>query len=470
MNAASLKFPPEYFTAENLFKEFVEALESTGSIQTRIFEDQLRQGYRNAGGDILDWYPKINPNVQAAKRRAIAHCAELGSIPEAEFQTPTLHDGLITIDDSILRTPPPAHVVAQWIPEDEVTLLGGHGGGGKTYVAMKIGVHVAIGLDLGGLAVQQGKVLFLSGEDSAFVLRYRLGRICQSMQIAPSTLEQKLILLDASDVDAVLFDPEAGGETHSLRWISEFAERQSVKLVILDNASDLFGGDEIRRKEVRAFVRGLRTKLARPGRAVLLLAHVNKASAAAGKNASSEDYSGSTAWHNSVRSRLSLIRDKGGVRFEVWHQKANHGPMAEPVSFEWVSGVPEEVSVAKQSPEKQLRDAAAQAQAEVKDETDKTALLALLQDFARRGELVTTSTHGPITVYKLLSQHKAYPVMVTSQRLTQLLRDMETEGRIRRSIVRTASRKERDVFVVSADTAPNEARDASEHLAQQGGQ
>ena len=117
-----------------------------------------------------------------------------------------------------------------------------------------------------------------------------------------------------------------------------------------------------------------------------------------------------------------------------------------------------------------MRDAAAQAQAEVKDETDKTALLALVQDFARRGELVTTSTHGPITVYKLLSQHKAYPVMVTSQRLTQLLRDMETEGRIRRSIVRTASRKERDVFVVSADTAPNEARDASEHLAQQGGQ
>lgn len=450
-----LELPPEYFTPENLFNDFVEVLETTGSTQTRIFEDQLRQGYMNAGSDIANWYPKINPIVQAAKKKAICHCNDRGSIVEVEFQTPTLHDGLVTIDDSIKHAPPPEHVVAGWIPENEVTLLGAHGGSGKSYVAMKLAVHVALGLGLGDMDVKPGRVLFLSGEDSADVLRYRLGRICESMRIAPSKLQDQLLLLDASDVDAILFDPEVGGETHSLCWLSEFVERKTVKLVILDNASDLFGGDEIRRKEVRRFVRSLRTKLARPGRAVLLLVHVNKASAAAGRNANSEDYSGSTAWHNSARSRLSLIPDKGG-RFTIQHQKANHGSMSEPVAFEWIAGVPVEASIAAESPERVAREANLQAQEKARNDADKAALLALLRDFDRRGERVTTSTHGPATTYKLLSQHNAYPKMLDSRCLMQLLRDLETEGAICRKTIQKPDRKWREVFLLG-EAAPNGA-------------
>jgi hypothetical protein len=465
-NNAQLKFSLEYFTSENLFNDFIEIFEATGSTQTRIYEDQLRHGYLNAGGNIGEWYPKINPVIQAAKKRAETCCTERGSILEAEFQKPSLHNGLTTIDATILHTPSPVHVIEQWIPENEVTLLGAHGGSGKSYVATKIGVHVALGLDLSGLGIQQGKVLFLSGEDSADILRYRVGRICESMKIEPITLKENLILLDASDVDAVLFDPESGGETDSLRWIGEFVERQNIKLVILDNASDLFGGDEIRRKEVRAFIRSLRTKLARPGRAVLLLVHINKTSAASGRNANSEDYSGSTAWHNSARSRLSLIPGKSG-RFTIHHQKANHGPLSEPMVFDWIGGVPVDSAQAEHSPEKLAREANLQSQQKERDKADKSALLGLLRDFNLRGEHVTTSTHGPITVYKLLSQHNAYPKMVDRQRLTQLLRDLETEGRIRRSEVRTLGRKWREVFSLLGDPAPNQSQELPSQVEEQ---
>ncbi|MBF0153311.1 MAG: AAA family ATPase [Magnetococcales bacterium] len=41
------------------------------------------------------------------------------------------------------------HVVERWIPCDEVTLLAGHGGAGKSYVAILIAIHVALGRDFG---------------------------------------------------------------------------------------------------------------------------------------------------------------------------------------------------------------------------------------------------------------------------------------------------------------------------------
>ena len=46
-------------------------------------------------------------------------------------------------DDPLSELP---HYVDSWVPHDEVTLLAGHGGGGKSYVALSIAVHVALGL------------------------------------------------------------------------------------------------------------------------------------------------------------------------------------------------------------------------------------------------------------------------------------------------------------------------------------
>ena len=61
--------------------------------------------------------------------------------------------------------------------------------------------------------------------------------------------------------------------------------------------------------------------------AVVLLAHIDKAAARNGGQGNS--YSGSTAWHNSARSRLALVEDEA-TGLELLHEKANFGKKRDP--------------------------------------------------------------------------------------------------------------------------------------------
>ena len=174
-------------------------------------------------------------------------------------------------------------------------------------------------------------------------------------------------------------------------------------VIIIDGASDTYDDDEISRARVRAFVRSLRQRIARPGRAVLLLAHVNKTTAKAGAEVSAEAYSGSTAWHNSVRSRLALTGEQGSV-LTLTHQKANHATKAEPILIEFRDGVP---AIVGQGPHPAAEFLARQQRDQ--DERDKAALLLLVQRFEARGERVTTAAQGPSTVHRLLSGEPGFP-------------------------------------------------------------
>jgi hypothetical protein len=214
-------------------------------------------------------------------------------------------------------------------------------------------------------------------------------------------------------------------------------------LVVVDNASDTYDDDEIKRARVRAFVRSLRTRIARPGRAVLLLAHINKEAAKAGGKPSAEDYSGSTAWHNSVRSRLSL-NPAGDDALTIDHLKANLGAKAGPMRLEWNDGVPM-VAGTFISTESDV-SGIIKAGEKIRDDADKVALIVLIQNFDKRGERVTTSSQGSATVYKLLKAESGFPKVTGSDRLMSLLRQLQDDGRIYRRTVKTPDRKWREVF------------------------
>lgn len=377
--------------------------------------------------------------------------------PGGDQSNPTsLHDHLVQINslqDAVEFLP---HCIDPWIPFDEVTLLAGHGGGGKSYIALSIAVHVALGLPFGPMETTQTNVLFFSGEDGAQVLRHRLAKLCRALKIDPAQLEGKLHLLDASDIDPALHREQqvtidqrkmVVTETLLLNSLAKLVHELDAGLVVVDNASDAYDDDEIRRARVRAFVRSLRSRIARPGRAVLLLAHINKASASGGRSAGTEDYSGSTAWHNSVRSRLSLVPD-GGHALKIEHMKANLGPKGMPVRLEWHEGVPIVAGTYTSSGAE-----AAIAAEKARDGTDKDALVKLIQDFDMRGERVTVSFQGSSTVFKLLKGEPGFPKNTTSERLMRLLRELENEGRIFRRTVRTPDRKQREGFTCVPNSA-----------------
>lgn len=334
----------------------------------------------------------------------------------------------------------PEAIVEKIIPAGEVALFSGHGGGGKSYLLLVLAVMVVIGRSFGGLRTKAVRVLFYSAEDGKDVLLTRLQKICRVIGIDVADLQGKLFLLDASDIDPTLFTDHP---TRQLDMLAELVQHHDIGLSIIDNASDVYAGDELKRPQVRAFIRSLRAKLARPDRAVIIAGHVNKASANNGRNAGSEDYSGVTAWHNSVRSRLGFDRGENGlIRLE--HHKANHSEKANPITIEWVNGVPTISPISGDLCDPVVKDQIDRRNRQ-QDQADKDAIMAIIFDFHQRGERVTTAMQGGVTCFNLLKSQPGIPTM-KSDRFNRLVRELEKEGRIFRTTARTPDRKERQVF------------------------
>lgn len=233
-------------------------------------------------------------------------------------------------------SPPPKFVWADYIPCGVVTYLGAHGGTGKSTMALMLTVSAALGRPLFGVDTVQCKTLFVSLEDPAHIVRHRLAGICRHWGIDPVALDGKLHIVDGTENPELFFaDNRGAGETTATHWeLRNLVQSEGVGLVVVDNASDAYGGDEINRRQVRAFMRALVGLARLTDCAVMLLAHVDKTTSRTRKAEGGEGYSGSTAWHNSARSRLFMTRNDDGT-LSLVHQKSNLGQMCEPITLEW---------------------------------------------------------------------------------------------------------------------------------------
>ncbi|MHC8341241.1 AAA family ATPase [Pseudomonas sp. HLT2-19-2] len=231
------------------------------------------------------------------------------------------------------------YAVNPLMPRRHVTLLGGHGGIGKSSLALAISAHVVCGLPFAGLAVEQSVVLFVSLEDEASIVRLRLRNIIEAYGLPAERVLASLRLLDGTQTIAALMTEGDGFSaqpvfTQAYRELEDAAH--GAGLIVIDNASDAFDANENSRRMVRAFVRGLADIARKHNAAVVLLAHIDKSAARDG--ARGNNYSGSTAWHNSARSRLALMEQDG--RILLVQEKSNLSARAEPLAFMFVDGVP----------------------------------------------------------------------------------------------------------------------------------
>ncbi len=100
----------------------------------------------------------------------------------------------------------------------------------------------------------------MSLEDSAHIIRHRLAFVCKTWAIDPAELDGKLHIVDGTE-NPELFGAEsrgAGSTTASYAELRQLVQSLGAGLVVIDNASDAFGGDEIQRRQVRSFVRWLK--------------------------------------------------------------------------------------------------------------------------------------------------------------------------------------------------------------------
>lgn len=334
-------------------------------------------------------------------------------------------------------SPAPRFVWNGYLPRGVVALLGAHGGTGKSTIALMLAVAVATGRPLFGVDTEPGRVLFLSLEDSGAIVRHRLAHICRQWDIEPEELANLQVFdgTDHPELFATAGGRDAGATTGSYAELCNLAK--GADLVIVDNASDAYGGDEIQRRQVRAFIRSLGWIARDNDASVLLLAHVDKGTSRARKAEGGEGYSGSTAWHNSVRSRLFMSRDEnGGLLLE--HQKTNFGKLREPLHLFWpTDGLP------------QVDTPATGVVAHIADRVNTQALLKLIAEFTERGEYVGTATTSRTHAAKLLAGESTYPKGLKPADVFDLLRRAERGGHLARITYRGTDRKERERWEVT---------------------
>lgn len=345
-----------------------------------------------------------------------------------------------------LATSEPAPPVFVWeglIPAGHVTLLAAHGGTGKSMVALMACVAVAQGMPLLGIPTRQGNAAFYSGEDGAGLLRHRLRLVCRAMGVSVEALAGRLFILDATDNDPTLFaEVTTGGRregvtTATFDGLSKFMDANAVSFVVVDNASDAFDASEIDRARVRGFVRAL-ARIARTHNAgVLLLAHVDKGTSRGDRGPNSEGYSGSTAWHNSARSRLFMSREKDGTLL-LEQQKNNLGKLRDPLRLIWLEGgIPQ----ADEPVVPMVRG--------LVDRGQTKALLKLIAEFTARGEFITTATTSRTHAAKLLHQEATYPKLKDGE-VFDLLRRAERAGHLERVSFKAIDRHQRERWQVTA--------------------
>lgn len=229
------------------------------------------------------------------------------------------------------------------IPMRNVTMLSGDGGTGKSLLALQLAVAVVNQASWLCLGVEAGSALYLSAEDDLAELHVRLASICEAEAMDIGSLHG-LELADLAGKDAVLLQEADGGTRVTPRPLLGLLKSRldllRPRIVVLDNLADVFAGNENARPIARQFVGHLRTMAMEYDCAVVLLAHPSLSGMSSGSGTS-----GSTAWNNTVRSRLYLKRERDDKGNELdadlrvlETMKANYGPVGARIELRWQDG------------------------------------------------------------------------------------------------------------------------------------
>lgn len=364
----------------------------------------------NARNNVVDW-PTFEPDdweEPAQQPAPTAATAEHPGSDEPQYLKP-----VSVLDVLTSPSPAPAFVWRGYLPKREVTLLSAHGGSGKSFISLMLACAVATGRPLFDIPTAQAPALVVSCEDGGHVVRHRLAVICEKLAIQPQNLANLHVVDGTENPELFTADNTRNGPgevTPVYVELAKLAMRIKPGLIIVDNISDIFGADEINRRQVRGFMRSMAEIAKHVDCAVVLLAHVAKVTSR--KDTHGESYSGSTAWHNSARSRLFLSRERGLIK--LLHEKSTHGQACDELRLVWPEGGLPQLPM--------NFDGLNAAQAGREADNNAAELLKVVAEFESRGEFVSTSkTARNNAVATLKSAFKA----MGKDELTELVRQCE---------------------------------------------
>ena len=299
-------------------------------------------------------------DVKKVGAGTIYHLAKDYGFDISDFRRTANDDDPIVIDDksglpmgmyraSEVSGPVPERewLLNQWFPKRAVSLLFGQGGVGKTLLVQQLANCIADGEDFFGIETRKMPVLCVLCEDDKDEIDRRQISINEWRGIADgfgAAPENVYLWPRVGEDNIVVTFPNAGEDQATQFYKDLVTAVETAKgdadeiCVILDNATDFFGGNENVRREVNTFIKSYCGNLCtRFNATVILLAHPSLSGLASGSG-----MSGSTAWENSVRSRCYLSREQHNDDVRVLsRKKSNYSETGDEsnIMLIWESGV-----------------------------------------------------------------------------------------------------------------------------------
>jgi RecA-family ATPase len=266
-----------------------------------------------------------------------------------------------------IAVPEPDWTVFNRIPRRQTTLFSGEGAMGKSTLLLQLCAAHVVAKDWLHTMPEPGAALFLDAEDDEDVMHRRLAAVVKHYSVSFADLVGGgLSLLSMVGQDCILATTSRSGKVEPTPLYTELlsmvGDTRPV-MIGLASAANLFAGNENDRAEVQQFI-GLLTRLAIVANgSVVLVSHPSNTGIQTGSGVS-----GSTAWHNAVRSRFFLHGVKkqdsadgaepdNDLR-EIEFMKNNYGPRAERLTLRWQDGLflPEKRRSALQEAAQEQRD------------------------------------------------------------------------------------------------------------------
>lgn len=198
------------------------------------------------------------------------------------------------------KAPERLWVVPDWIPDKTTTLFAGDGGIGKSVLAVQLLWACATGREWLGRSVKKCSVLYVSCEDDMDEIHFRLEKLHDNEPCATGLENLHIIdMVGEPDAEIATFQHDKLNFTDVYSKIDAYLQKHKIGLLVLDASADVFGGDEISKRQVRAFIRALNGLARKYACAIILIAHPSKSGMKDGTG-----YSGNVAWNGSVRARL----------------------------------------------------------------------------------------------------------------------------------------------------------------------
>lgn len=243
---------------------------------------------------------------------AIEEPIATSSMPNPDGRRLTLDRGLI--DTSPTPPPPQQYVLDKFAAAKKVTTLAGLGGVSKTTLVTQLGICVALGEPFGDIAVSEGAVIALFGEDDQDDSNRRVKAVLKDRDQATRTkLAERARFFSWAGQDMKLTGLYAG-QVHRTAFVQEIIDCAKelenacdvpVRLIIIDHVRLAMAGDANAADHATEPMSALTDIAVSTGAAVMLLAHSPKTSIQKGKEnleADASDIAGSEAFVNNARS------------------------------------------------------------------------------------------------------------------------------------------------------------------------